>query len=79
MIPKELEGVLVSTPDTLNGAVRFRGTRIYAKLLFDYVLTGEQLGEFLENYPEVPRKSAEAVLEWERKRIQESLELEKAS
>ena len=28
IVPPELESVLVSTPDTLSGAVRFKGTRV---------------------------------------------------
>ncbi|MCW5940777.1 MAG: DUF433 domain-containing protein [Fimbriimonadaceae bacterium] len=79
MIPKELESILVATPDTLPGAVRFRGTRIHAQILFDYVLTGEPLDEYLDNYPEVSREQALAVLEWERKRMGRKLQLGKAS
>jgi uncharacterized protein (DUF433 family) len=75
MIPKQLETVLESSADTLGGAVRFRGTRIHAKILFDYVLGGESLDEFLRNYPDVLREDARAVLDWERERIAESLEL----
>lgn len=79
MISKSLEGILVSDSDTLSGALRFKGTRIHAKLLFDYVLTGGTVEEFLENYPEVSREQADAVLEWERSRIADEFALEKAS
>lgn len=73
MIPEALRDVLVSTPDTLGGAVRFKGSRIHAKILFDYVLGGESLDEFLLNYPDVRREDAQAVLNWERKQVAESL------
>lgn len=79
MIPKQLEGVLVSDTDTLSGALRFKGTRVHAKLLFDYVLTGGTIEEFLENYPEVSKEQAEAVLDWQRSRIEDEFALEKAS
>ncbi len=78
MIPTQLKDVLVSTPDTLGGAVRFRGTRIHAKILFDYVLGGGSLEEFLQNYPDIRREDAQAVLNWERKQVAESLDLETA-
>jgi len=69
-IPKDLNEILISTPDTLHGAVRFAGTRVFAQQLFDYILSGDSLDDFLEDFPEIPRRSAEAVLEWERKRLQ---------
>ena len=62
MIPMQLENVLVATPDTLGGAIRFKGTRIHVKILFDYVLGGASLDEFLQNYPDIRREDAQAVL-----------------
>lgn len=78
-IPDELKGILVSTPDTSAGKVRFRGTRIQAKLLFDYVLSGEGLEEFLVDFPDVQRADAEAVLAWEHKNVVRSLDVETAA
>jgi len=68
-VPEELREVLVSTPDTLHGAIRFAGTRVFAYQLFDYVLTGETLDTFLEDFPTVRREQAEAVLKWELGRV----------
>lgn len=73
MVPKEVEQILESTPDTLGGAVRFRGTRIHAKILFDYVLGGGSLEQFLENYPDIRREDAEKVLRWERENVEQAL------
>ena len=41
----------------------FVGTRIPVKSLFDYLLRGERLDEYLEQYPSVPRTLALKVLE----------------
>ena len=41
----------------------FVGTRIPVKSLFDYLLRGERLDEYLEQYPSVPRPLALKVLE----------------
>ncbi len=72
-IPKELEGVLVSTPDTLHGAIRFAGTRVFAYQLFDYVLTGSNLEEFLKDFEGVSREQAQALMDWELRRVHERL------
>ena len=72
-IPTELEGTLVSTPDTLHGAVRFAGTRVFAQSLFDYVLGGSTLEEFLDHFPDVSREQADRVLESYRERLRQEL------
>ena len=66
--------MLVSTPDTLHGAVRFAGTRVFASQLFEYLLTGETLETFLDDFEGVRREHAEAVIEWERLRLREEFE-----
>jgi len=73
LIPAELNGVLVSTPDTLHGAVRFAGTRVFAQSLFDYVLGGSTIDEFLDHFPDVSRDKAEAVLAAYRDRLRREL------
>ena len=76
MIPKQLDGVLVQTSDTLGGAVRFKGTRIPVNVLFDYVLLGGGLDEFLVNYPDISREDAQSVLTWERTQVAECFNAE---
>ena len=73
-IPSELEGVLSSTPDTLHGAIRFTGTRVFAYQVFDYVLSGSSLNEFLNDFPGVSRRQATKLLEWELNRLHADLE-----
>ena len=79
MIPAELQNIVESTPDTLGGSLRFAGTRVHVKTLFDYVLGSGTLEEFLEDFEGVSRDQAEAVLEWERKRIDAALAFGRAS
>lgn len=64
MIPEELAGTLVSTPDTLGGSVRFEGTRVPVQALID-TLDGGTLAEFLEGWPDVTRDQALAVIRWQ--------------
>jgi uncharacterized protein (DUF433 family) len=73
-IPPELEGVLISTPDTLHGAVRFAGTRVFAYQLFDYLLTGRTLDQFLDDFEGVSRDHAKAVMQWQLRQVHDELE-----
>ena len=64
-IPKELEAVLVSTPDTLSGAVRFVGTRVPVQALLDTLDDGGSLETFLAGFSSVKRDQALAVIHWQ--------------
>lgn len=63
-IPPELCDILVANPDTLSGAIRFKGTRVPVQALID-TLDGGDIEEFLEGWPNVTREQAEAVIRWE--------------
>ncbi|HYI12410.1 MAG TPA: DUF433 domain-containing protein [Thermoanaerobaculia bacterium] len=52
-----------SDPDIMSGMVVFRGTRVPAKTLFDYLEHGRPLEEFLDHFPSVRREQAIAALE----------------
>ena len=78
-IPTELNGILESTPDTLHGAVRFAGTRVFAQSLFDYVMKGKPLDVFLDHFPDVSKEQAEAVLQWEEQRLRREFGYERAA
>lgn len=49
-------------PEVMSGAPVFVGTRVPIKNLFDYLEGGEDLAEFLDDFPSVSQKSALAVL-----------------
>jgi len=77
-IPERLDGVLVSTPDTLGGAVRFAGTRVPVRALLDALTLGRSVEYFLEGYPGVTREQALAVMQWEQDQAREALGLTRA-
>ena len=52
-----------SDPEIMSGTVVFVGTRVPCATLFDYLLAGETLAEFLEDFPSVSRAQAVAALE----------------
>lgn len=74
VIPEELKRVLVSTPDTLHGGIRFAGTRVFAYQLFDYILAGQTLDSFLADFEGVHRDQAEALMDWALRRIHGELQ-----
>ncbi|WP_430906552.1 DUF433 domain-containing protein [Maribacter sp. 2-571] len=51
------------SPDILGGTPVFKGTRVPIKILFDYLQGGDNIQEFLENYPTVKKNFAQKVLE----------------
>lgn len=65
IVPQELQGILVSTPDTLGGSVRFAGTRIPVQALLDTLDDGDGIEEFLDSWPDVSREQAQAVIHWQ--------------
>lgn len=59
----ERQSVIVSDPEILGGTPCFRGTRVPADSLIDYLEAGDTLDEFLDNFPSVSREAAIAALE----------------
>ena len=53
---------VASVPGVLGGSIVFRGTRVPAQTLIDYLSDGFSLEEFLEFFPSVEREDAETFL-----------------
>lgn len=53
-------------PEIMSGTPVFAGTRVPVQNLFDYIEGGEDLTEFLDDFPSVSKEVAVAVLEMER-------------
>lgn len=54
---------ITSNPDRLGGTPVFAGTRVPVRSLIDYLEAGHPLDHFLEEFPDVSREHAVAVLE----------------
>ena len=50
-------------PERMSGAPCFTGTRVPIQNLFDYLEGGDRLDEFLEQFPNITRDHAIAVLQ----------------
>ena len=53
---------IVSTPDTLHGATRFRGTRILVSTLLENLAAGATAEELDAQYPTLPREAIPAAM-----------------
>ena len=56
-------------PEVMSGTPCFAGTRVPVQNLFDYMEGGEDLGEFLDDFPSVSKEAAIAVLEMARQTL----------
>ena len=60
-IPEERH-VMHSDPEIMSGVPVFLGTRVPVQTLFDYLMDGCSIDEFLENFPTVSRKQVIILL-----------------
>jgi uncharacterized protein (DUF433 family) len=56
-------------PEILSGTPVFAGTRVPIKNLFDYIEGGDDLSEFLDDFPSVTKEAALTVLEMAKKSL----------
>jgi uncharacterized protein (DUF433 family) len=49
--------------DILNGLLVFKGTRVPVRNLFDYLLAGESIKDFLEDFPTVSFEQIRYILQ----------------
>jgi uncharacterized protein (DUF433 family) len=54
--------LITTSPAKLGGTAVFAGTRVPVQALFDYLEAGDPLDEFLEDFPNVSKEHAVAVL-----------------
>lgn len=78
VIPEELRHVLDIHPQIISGAVRFKGTRVPVQALLDTISGGETLDYFIDDFPDVTRSQAMAVLHWEQNLARETFGLQPA-
>lgn len=56
-------------PEIMSGTPVFAGTRVPVQNLFDYMEGGDDLNEFLDDFPSVSKEAAVAVLEMARQSL----------
>jgi uncharacterized protein (DUF433 family) len=55
--------VIMKDPDILGGTPVFRGTRVPFQALLDYLEGGQNLEEFIDDFPTVTREAVISALE----------------
>lgn len=56
-------------PEIMSGTPVFKGSRVPIQNLFDYIEGGDDLAEFLDDFPSVSKEAAVAVLEMAKKSL----------
>ena len=64
-----LYGQVSIDPEIMSGAPVFAGTGVPIQNLFDYLEGGEDLSEFLDDFPSVAKEAALSVLEMAKKSV----------
>lgn len=59
---KSITPLVQMEPDILSGMPVFKDTLVPIKRMFDYLLAGKSIDEFLDEYPTVSRDTAAGVL-----------------
>jgi uncharacterized protein (DUF433 family) len=62
-------GQISVDPEIMSGVPVFAGTRVPVQNLFNYIEGGDDLSEFLDDFPSVSKESALAVLEIAKKTL----------
>lgn len=57
------ESIISRDPNIVGGAAVFTDTRVPIKALFDYIESGDNLENFLDDFPSVKREQALGLLE----------------
>jgi uncharacterized protein (DUF433 family) len=61
--------VISADPSVMSGAPVFKGTRVLAQTLIEYLEAGDSIDDFLEGFPSVSREQVIAFLEETKARV----------
>jgi uncharacterized protein (DUF433 family) len=62
-LSSEVLDVVDRSPDVMGGLTVFRGTRVPARALLEYLAAGDNLDTFLDDFPSLRRQQAIGLLE----------------
>lgn len=68
-ISAQASSVISADPKVMSGAPVFKGTRVLAQTLIEYLEGGDSIDDFLEGFPSVSREQVIAFLEETKARV----------
>jgi uncharacterized protein (DUF433 family) len=72
-----LYGPVSIDPEVISGTPVFVGTRVPIQNLFDYIEGGDDLSEFLDDFPSVTNEAVISVLEMAKKALTSEKQLKR--
>jgi uncharacterized protein (DUF433 family) len=66
-LDEEIENHAVCDAEVRGGEPVFKGTRVPFGFLFDYLVAGKTVDDFIDNYPSISRKKVTDALRLSRK------------
>lgn len=69
MVKKSSNNIISRNKDILGGTPVFKGTRVPAKALWDYLKAGDTVKDFLDDFPSVEKEQAIALIERAQKKV----------
>jgi uncharacterized protein (DUF433 family) len=72
-----LYGPVSIDPEVMSGTPVFVGTRVPIQNLFDYIEGGDDLSEFLDDFPSVTREAVISILEIAKKTLTSEKQLKR--
>jgi uncharacterized protein (DUF433 family) len=73
-VPRMTKPLIISDPDILSGTPVFSGTRAPVKNLANYLEAGDNIDNFLDDFPSVSREQVIGFLEQARERLSTAAE-----
>ncbi len=61
------QNIITISPEIQSGIPVFSGTRVPVKNLYDYLVGGDSIDEFLNDFPSVEREQVVQLLQTEKK------------
>jgi uncharacterized protein (DUF433 family) len=68
-ISAQTSSVISADPKVMSGAPVFKGTRVLAQTLIEYLEAGDSIDDFLEGFPSVSREQVIEFLEETKARV----------
>jgi uncharacterized protein (DUF433 family) len=74
-----IDQIICVNPEIMSGIPVFTGTRVPVQSLIDHIMAGDSLEDFLDGFPTVARRQAEAFLNLAFHKVMDEVEYARAA